>query len=157
MKKAFDKILERLDKKIFKAELHDFGWEGQTANNLLFLGDIFDIINEVSDECKDKYVSMGVYKQVAWERDIAIKQLHELGYEFGQKIENGWIPCNEGMPKAKEKIIEEFAVKLCNELPKYADEITMEDCIIYDVLTVDGVLDIVIQTAERMKNGEIDM
>lgn len=32
-------------------------------------------------------VSLGVYKQVAWERDIAIQQLHELGYEFGQKIE----------------------------------------------------------------------
>lgn len=23
---------------------------------------------------------------MAWERDIAIEQLHELGYEFGQKI-----------------------------------------------------------------------
>ena len=32
-------------------------------------------------------VSLGAYKQVAWERDIAIQQLHELGYEFGQKIE----------------------------------------------------------------------
>ena len=32
-------------------------------------------------------VSLDVYKQVAWERDIAIEQLHELGYEFGQKIE----------------------------------------------------------------------
>lgn len=32
-------------------------------------------------------VSLDVYKQVAWERDMAIQQLHELGYEFGQKIE----------------------------------------------------------------------
>ena len=32
-------------------------------------------------------VSLEVYKQVAFERDIAIKQLHELGYEFGEKIE----------------------------------------------------------------------
>lgn len=32
-------------------------------------------------------VSLGVYKQVARERDVAIQQLHELGYEFGQKIE----------------------------------------------------------------------
>ena len=32
-------------------------------------------------------VSLGAYKQVAWERDVAIEQLHELGYEFGQKIE----------------------------------------------------------------------
>ena len=32
-------------------------------------------------------ISLDVYKQVCAERDIAIKQLHELGYEFGQKIE----------------------------------------------------------------------
>lgn len=31
------------------------------------------------------------YKQVCKERDIAIEQLHELGYEFGQKIE----PCDD--------------------------------------------------------------
>lgn len=35
----------------------------------------------------DSLVSLEVYKQVAKERDIAIEQLHELGYEFGQKIE----------------------------------------------------------------------
>lgn len=32
-------------------------------------------------------VSLDVYNQVAKERNIAIQQLHELGYEFGQKIE----------------------------------------------------------------------
>ena len=32
-------------------------------------------------------VSLDVYNQVVKERDIAIQQLHELGYEFGQKIE----------------------------------------------------------------------
>lgn len=32
-------------------------------------------------------VSLGVFKQVMWERDIAIEQLKELGYGFGQKIE----------------------------------------------------------------------
>lgn len=31
-------------------------------------------------------VSLEVYKQVIWERDIAIEQLKELGYEFGEKI-----------------------------------------------------------------------
>lgn len=32
-------------------------------------------------------ISLEAYKQVAKERDIAIDQLHELGYEFGEKIE----------------------------------------------------------------------
>lgn len=32
------------------------------------------------------FVSVEVYKQVAWERDIAVAQLRELGYELGEKI-----------------------------------------------------------------------
>lgn len=53
--------------------------------------------NGLSKECRDyiiktleqvpSSVSLDVYKQVAKERDIAIEQLHELGYEFGQIIE----------------------------------------------------------------------
>ena len=45
-----------------------------------------EIVNQLAEEYKHKYVSIEVYKQVAGERDIAIEQLHELGYEFGQKI-----------------------------------------------------------------------
>jgi len=37
-------------------------------------------------------VSLSAYKQVAWERDIAIEQLKELGYEFGEKIEASVLP-----------------------------------------------------------------
>ena len=37
-------------------------------------------------------VSVEAYKQVMRERDIAIQQLNELGYEFGEKIKTGhWI------------------------------------------------------------------
>ena len=35
----------------------------------------------------DDTVSRGVFEQVMRERDIAIEQLHELGYELGQKVE----------------------------------------------------------------------
>ena len=31
-------------------------------------------------------VSLGVYRQVAWERDIAISQLKDLGYDLGEKL-----------------------------------------------------------------------
>lgn len=41
----------------------------------------------MDEKIKCDYVSVGVYKQVAWERDIAIEQLQELGYSFGEKIE----------------------------------------------------------------------
>ena len=39
----------------------------------------------------DDTVSRGVFEQVMWERDTAIEQLRELGYELGQKIE----PCDD--------------------------------------------------------------
>ena len=38
----------------------------------------------------------GASKQFMWERDIAIEQLHELGYELGQKIE----PCEDAISRA---------------------------------------------------------
>ena len=36
--------------------------------------------------CEDA-ISREVFEQVMWERDIAIQQLKELGYGFGEKIE----------------------------------------------------------------------
>lgn len=38
-------------------------------------------------EYEQPEISKGLFEQIKWERDIAIQQLHELGYEFGQKIE----------------------------------------------------------------------
>lgn len=40
-------------------------------------------------------VSLEAFKQVMWERDIAIEQLKELGYGFGQKIE----PCGDAISR----------------------------------------------------------
>lgn len=51
------------------------------------LNDVLHIIDKYATDI----VSRGVLEQVMWERDIAIEQLHELGYELGQKIE----PCDD--------------------------------------------------------------
>lgn len=65
------------------------------------------ITPEEMQECKDivkKYtpkqqpsdtVSRGVFEQVMWERDVAIGQLNELGYELGQKVE----PCDDAISR----------------------------------------------------------
>ena len=45
-------------------------------------------------------VSLEVYKQVAWERDIAIEQLKELGYSFGEKIRT----CEDCVSREQAKI-----------------------------------------------------
>ena len=45
--------------------------------------------NQLAEEYKDNYVHTETLKQVMWERDIAISQLKELGYGFGEKIVEG--------------------------------------------------------------------
>lgn len=38
---------------------------------------------------KTAIMALGAIEQIRWERDVAIEQLHELGYEFGEKIDRG--------------------------------------------------------------------
>ena len=71
--------------------------KGETIqSNILFIETNMDKLNEIDPlpekkeertTVSEKFVSLNAYKQVRWERDIAIQQLHELGYELGQKIE----------------------------------------------------------------------
>lgn len=44
-------------------------------------------IQALEQEPCGETVSLEAFKQIMWERDIAIEQLKELGYDFGQKIE----------------------------------------------------------------------
>lgn len=67
---------------------------------------------------KTDTVSLEAYKQVIAERDIAIQQLKELGYEFGEKIEQ------EPTDKSNlEKICEELAA----ENDDLRDQLAMRD------------------------------
>lgn len=54
--------------------------------------EILDLVTKaLEQESCDDTVSRGVFEQVMWERNAAIEQLRELGYELGQKIE----PCED--------------------------------------------------------------
>ena len=50
---------------------------------------------KVSQEPTSEMVHVETLHQIMWERDIAIEQLHELGYEWGQKIE----PCDDAISR----------------------------------------------------------
>ena len=39
-----DKVIDKISNKMFSAELHDNGWNGQTVNNLLCFGDVYEIV-----------------------------------------------------------------------------------------------------------------
>lgn len=78
MNKVFNEIKEQLN------EMYS---DYENEENSGFIQMCIDTVNQVEEEFKNKYVGIGAYKQVAWERDVAVWQLRELGYEFGEKIE----------------------------------------------------------------------
>lgn len=49
----------------------------------------------LDQEPSSDMVSRGVFEQIMWERDVAIEQLKELGYELGQKVE----PCEDAISR----------------------------------------------------------
>lgn len=47
---------------------------------------VYKVSGGCQSQNKEETVSLGVFEQVKWERDIALGQLKELGYGFGEKI-----------------------------------------------------------------------
>lgn len=99
MQKYFEKIKERLEEEVaYQSSKADEAGKTCAFEEITVVKarekmaecyeHAIEIVNQVAEEYKDKYVSIGAYQQVAWERDIAIKQLHDLGYEFGQKFDS---------------------------------------------------------------------
>lgn len=39
-----DKVINKLENKMFSAELYGDEWDGQTVNNLLCMGDVYEIV-----------------------------------------------------------------------------------------------------------------
>jgi len=87
--RVFEKIKERLEKETLgKPTPHEFD---RGINRAI------RIVSEIEAEFDNKLVSIEVYKQVARERDVAEEQLHELGYQLGEKIDYRipWISVKE--------------------------------------------------------------
>lgn len=64
-------------------------------------------MNALAEPKQGETVSLEAYKQVLWERNIAEKQLHELGYELGEKIEpkQEWISVEDMLPEEKQSVL----------------------------------------------------
>ena len=72
-----------------------------TGNGTCQREDIEEAIPVENPPCEEK-VSIGVLRQVMWERDVAIKQLNEIGYGLGQKM---WIDVKDFLPEERENPI----------------------------------------------------
>lgn len=70
MKEFIDKLISRLEEKIFVAELYGFGWEGQRVGNLLCLGDVKDISEQLAEEYKGGWIPCSVELPKYMERAI---------------------------------------------------------------------------------------
>ena len=77
----------------------------------------------------EQFVSIDTYQQVCKERDIAIEQLHELGYQLGEKIE----PCEDTIAYN-----DDFATAL-EKISKYEDKMAKMPC--EDAVSRQAVLD----------------
>ena len=72
-----------------------------------------DEMYQLEKEDTDEFVSLKTFKQVMRERDIAISQLEELGYDFGEEIRQE----DEFIPKS---VIEDIKAEI-EDLDTYFD------------------------------------
>ena len=53
MKEFIEKLIGRLEERIFSAELYNDEFEGKTIDNLICLGDVTEIVNQLVEEYKN--------------------------------------------------------------------------------------------------------
>lgn len=111
----------------------------------IYLISLFD--RGLCAECEkaEQEPTIEAYKQVCKERDIAIEQLHELGYEFGQKIE----PFDNAVNR--QAVLErEQAIKILKRIIEVADT---SDCGIKEIDGIDEeALNMAIKSLEQELN-----
>lgn len=85
-------------------------------NRGISIEDFEDAMNALQ-EPSGETVSIEAFKQVMWERDIAIEQLKELGYDFGQKIEpktGHWVVGRIFPTKVSDENLIEYRCSVCD-------------------------------------------
>ena len=77
-------------------------------------------IKALEQQPSEGIVSMEVYKQVIRERDIAIEQLRELGYDFGEKI----TPSDDCVSREEvNKLYDEYRPRLATHVSEFGDKL----------------------------------
>ena len=56
MEQFIEKLIGRLEERIFSAELYNDEFDGQTVDNLICLGDVADVTNELAEEHKGSWI-----------------------------------------------------------------------------------------------------
>lgn len=86
MREKLIKLIASGSIKCFEGECRNCEYDGSNPNCQNQL--IADFLIKNGVVIADEVVSEELYKQVRWERDIAIKQLERIGVSLGEKTDN---------------------------------------------------------------------
>ena len=80
MKKCIEKLIGRLEENIFVAELHGFGWDGQRVSNLLCLGDVKDISEQLAEEYNNGWIPCSERlpkdEELSKRKEVIVQNIH---------------------------------------------------------------------------------
>lgn len=82
----------------------------QDTSDFLQHDALIDVEFEVDELPTVEAIPKSYAEQICWERDVAVRQLNEIGCRFGQKMDEvkekletlQWILCNENLPEGCE-------------------------------------------------------
>ena len=104
--------------------------------------DLVDVIKAIPSA--EPTIHEKTLRQVMWERDIAIEQLKELGYGFGEKIPSAepqtghWIPVSERLPNYDEYIKNNGLFNVSDENRSYSEWFDIYDKQMFGEPTISG-------------------
>ena len=109
MKEFVKKLMSMLEKQIFSAELYDYGWKGQTVHNLLCLGDVKNVAEQLLNEHEE--------------------QAEQYCYWLQQDEENSevWLACDDKLFCLTNGTPSENGMMFCPYCGKNLVEITYEE------------------------------
>lgn len=79
-------------------------------------GDIGEYEYELIEEQENQTVPIAVHRQVQWERDVAIDQLHSYGIEFGEKAELQKVQHGHWVVYGADGIVWSYSCSECGEI-----------------------------------------
>ena len=116
MKEFVEKLNERLEENIFVAELHGFGWDGQRVGNLLCLGDVKEIAEQLAEEHNNGWIPCSE-RLPENNRDVYVTYINKM---TGDSISSvGWYSQEEKAWFVGHNDTRQKVTAWCPKLPPY--------------------------------------
>ena len=101
----------------------------EILKNLAFVGTKNTNTDEISQAIDHAINCVGAIEQIKWERDIAIQQLNELGYQFGEKVKPDEHENVEQLRAECEEVLNKDYSKICKAVKDMTPKEWVEEMI----------------------------